>query len=128
MAERRSLGDAIMTPEKIAFISGGEAKKSPPVEKVKVIETVLEASDEPKPADRRARARNRTSREEHEPEATEVLDELLVSRTARFQYRTAQALTRAHLERKLKRLRPTTQQEIIEIAVQVWLRDHGYLD
>src|SRR4051812_22346812 len=100
MAERRSLSDA-MTPEKMAFISGGEAKKTPPADKVKVIETVLEGTDETKPTEKRTRAKSRVAREEHEPEANEVLDELLVSRTARFQYRTAQALTRAHLERKL---------------------------
>src|SRR4051794_16958125 len=122
MAERRSLGDAIMTPEKMAFIGGGEAKKAPAVEKVKDIQPAIEASEEAKPSERRSRPRGRSTREEQEPEANEVLDELLVSRTARFQYRTAQALTRAHLERKLKRLRPTTQQEIIEIAVQAWLR------
>ena len=128
MAERRSLGDAIMTPKKMAFIAGGNAEEVPPVEKVKDIQTSIEAFEEAKPSERRSRSRTRSSREEQEPEATDVLDELLVSRTARFQYRTAQALTRAHLERKLKRLRPTTQQEIIEIAVQAWLRDHGYIE
>lgn len=128
MAERRSLGDAIMTPEKMAFISGGEAKRPPPVEKVKDIAPSIEVTEETKPTERRARTRSRSIREEQEPEPTEILDELLVHRTARFQYRTAQALSRAHLERKLKRLRPSTQQEIIEIAVQAWLRDHGYLD
>jgi hypothetical protein len=128
MVERRSLGDAMMSPEKMAFISGGEAKKTLPVEKVKDIQPSIEVSEDAKPSERRSRTRSRSSREEQEPEASDLLDELLVSRTARFQYRTAQALTRAHLERKLKRLRPTTQQEIIEIAVQAWLRDHGYLD
>ena len=33
-----------------------------------------------------------------------------------------------HLEQKLNRCEPATQQEIIELAVQQWLRSHAFLD
>lgn len=126
MAERRSLTTARMTPEAAAFIQG-ESKQTQ-VENVRLIDVVPTSTEEDKPSDKRMKTRSRAIREEQEPGPSDVLDELLVSRTARFQYRTAQALTRAHLERKLKRLRPSSQQEIIELAVQAWLRDRGYLD
>jgi len=128
MAERRSLGEALITPDKLAFIKGSEAKPQTETAKVKEIELTTVSNEEPKATDKQPRSTRKRAREDEAPEATEVLDEMLVSRTARFQYRTAQALTRAHLERKLKRLKPTTQQEIIEIAVQSWLKDHGYLE
>jgi hypothetical protein len=51
-----------------------------------------------------------------------------MSVTTRLEQRTADALRRAHLEQKLKAMQPSTQQEIIEIAVQGWLRDNGFLD
>ena len=40
----------------------------------------------------------------------------------------AQALLTASLDRKLKRLRPWTQQEIAAEAISTWLRKQGYLD
>lgn len=129
MAERRSLGEAIITPEKLAFIHGAEAKAPLPAESVKTIETSVGGRDDQKPADKKAKTQRRASpRQDHAPEPTDVLNQMLVSVTNRFQHRTAQALKRAHLERKLKNIQPNTQQEIIEIAVQDWLRDHGYLD
>ena len=40
----------------------------------------------------------------------------------------AQALLTASLVRKLKRLRPWTQQEIAADAISAWLRKQGYLE
>ena len=40
----------------------------------------------------------------------------------------AQALLTASLDRKLKRLRPWTQQEIAAEAISTWLRKQGYLE
>jgi hypothetical protein len=62
------------------------------------------------------------------PSETPFIDQLLVPLTTRLQPRTANALRRAYLEQKLKHARPSTQQEIIEAAVQEWLRKSGYLD
>ena len=129
MAERRSLGEAIITPEKLAFIKGAEGKAPSPAENVTIIETSVGGGEELKPAEKRSKVQRRASpRQDQAPEPTEVLNQMLVSVTNRFQHRTAQALKRAHLERKLKSIQPNTQQEIVEIAVQDWLRDHGYLD
>lgn len=127
MVERRSLGDAI-TPEKLAFIKGGESKVSPEPEKVKVIEKALQPAEESKPLENKAKRSKRSTREEQEPEPADVLNQILVSITNRFQHRTVQALRRAHLERKLKNIQPNTQQEIIEMALQEWLTERGYLD
>lgn len=129
MVERRSLGEAINTPEKLAFINGSESKKPQRnAEHTKVIETELSAAEASKPVEKKPKGQRRVSREEQEPEPTEVLNQMLVPITNRFQHRTAQALKRAHLERKLKNIQPNTQQEIVESAVQDWLKDHGYLD
>ena len=127
MVERRSLGDAI-TPEKLAFIKGGESKVASEPEKVKVIETTLQPAEEPKPLENKAKRSRRSTREEQEPEPADVLNQILVSITNRFQHRTVQALRRAHLERKLKNIQPNTQQGIIEMALQEWLTERGYLE
>ena len=126
MAERRSLGDAI-TPEKLAFITGAQPKPPQPVEKVKVIEPPVSEPQEEKPIEKKPKNPRRLSREE-KPDAAEVLSQMKVAVTSRFQHRIAQALRRAHLERKLESIEPNTQQEIVEVAVEKWLNDHGYLD
>jgi hypothetical protein len=47
--------------------------------------------------------------------------------TTKLQYATVQALRRAYLEQKLNHATPDTQQEIVEFAVQDWLKKHGFL-
>jgi hypothetical protein len=47
--------------------------------------------------------------------------------TIRFHARYATALKRASLERQLKGLRPYKLQDIVEEAVEPWLRKNGYL-
>jgi hypothetical protein len=39
----------------------------------------------------------------------------------------AEALQRASLTRKLEKVEPNSLTEILEAAVEPWLRDHGYL-
>jgi len=55
-----------------------------------------------------------------------LLGEVRVPLTTRLQPATADALRRANLEQRLKRLRPATQQEIVEMAVHDWLQRNGY--
>lgn len=55
-------------------------------------------------------------------------DTYLVAITTRLKSKTADALRRAHLEQKLHRHKPDTQQDIIEAAVQHWLIQHAFLD
>lgn len=52
---------------------------------------------------------------------------VLVPLTTRLMPATAEALRRAHLEQKLRRATPSTQQEIVEAAVTEWLRAHDFL-
>lgn len=47
--------------------------------------------------------------------------------TVRFRCDYAAALKRASLERQLQSVRPNTLQDILEEAVEPWLRQHGYL-
>ena len=124
-----------LTPEKVAFIRGSAAKaeKTPPrtttddTEKTIELEApVADASTENARPQRR-RSRGRTSSPE-QPQANEILDQILVPVTFGLQHRTAQALKRAALEQKLKHLRPDKLQEIGEEAITEWLEKSGYLD
>jgi hypothetical protein len=47
--------------------------------------------------------------------------------TVRFRADFAAALKRASLERQLQGVRPNTLQDILEEALEPWLRDHGCL-
>jgi hypothetical protein len=47
--------------------------------------------------------------------------------TIRFRSHFAAALKRASLERQLKGIEPNTLQDILEEAVEPWLRTNGYL-
>ncbi len=47
--------------------------------------------------------------------------------TTRFRADLAQALKRASLERQLRGVQPNTVQDILEQALEPWLRAHGYL-
>lgn len=53
--------------------------------------------------------------------------ELLVSMSFRLPEGLLEALLRAASERKIKRLRPFTQQEIVAEALSGWLKRNGYL-
>lgn len=48
--------------------------------------------------------------------------------TTRIRADYATALKRASLERQLSRTKPNTLQDILEEALQPWLRSNGYLD
>ncbi len=47
--------------------------------------------------------------------------------TVRFRTDYAAALKRASLERQLQSVLPNTYQDILEEALEPWLRSHGYL-
>jgi hypothetical protein len=47
--------------------------------------------------------------------------------TVRFRADYAAGLKRASLERQLQHVQPNTLQDILEEAVEPWLRQHGYL-
>lgn len=143
MAKHRSLGNALLSPEKLAFIKGQDANHAdradaqPPVQSNAVVVPVMEMSTETespatdvqpmrKPNARQSQSTyNATTNHNAVAPANE---DYLVPITTRLQARTAEALRRAYLEQKLSRREPATQQEIIEAAVQEWLRQTGYLE
>ena len=51
----------------------------------------------------------------------------LVSLTVRVPRMVSPGLLLASVDRKLKRQRPWTQQEIVAEALTLWLQQHGYL-
>jgi hypothetical protein len=51
-----------------------------------------------------------------------------VGLTTRIRGDFADALKRASLERQLRKEKPNTQQDILEEALEPWLRKHGYLN
>lgn len=121
-------------PEALAFIKSGVPGKEPkpvadPVidlEPTKIMapppeNAVSEVATEPKEAKAK-----RAVKPQAAPQY--LTNRITVSVTTRLEQRTADALRRAHLEQKLKNVRPATQQEIIEIAVQAWLKENSYLD
>jgi hypothetical protein len=125
MTERRSMGTAFaLTPEKVAFIAGSEtpALAGQNAEQRQVASAVPPHSR--KPQNERAVGR-RTSTE---PEAESLLGVILVPLTTRLQPRTADALRRACLQQRLRGKAPHTQQQIVEIAIDAWLKSNGYLE
>jgi hypothetical protein len=144
MAKHRSLSNALLSPEKMAFIKGQESDRAdttgdlkPPIQSnavvVPVVELTAETSQkqpniepEPRPIVRPSLpTRHDAISHATTPSAN---DDYLVAITTRLQARTADALRRAYLEQKLNRLEPATQQEIIELAVQQWLKSNSFLD
>src|ERR1051326_1016254 len=129
MVERRSMTDAMaLTPEKLAFIHGDQAKpeQGSKVSRPQVVEVQApgERVDSAKqvkatPPERRRGRRPKTVQPalvspvvSDEAEGSQFLPPLLASITTRLSPATAEALRRAALEQKLKRRRPHTQQEI----------------
>jgi hypothetical protein len=101
MAERRSMSNAL-SPEKVAFLRGepGEARPSAPERRT------VENVQRPLPP---SLARGR------------------VTVTVRLEPDVAKALSQASAERKMQRLEPYTQQDIIGDALKQWLQDAGFL-
>ena len=135
MVEKRSLGNALeLSPEKLAFIHPAKAQPS-------VIKSEPEGAPEPEPeqtpeeSDQTTELKTRSVAKRrgraHRPipgvDELSMLPEPWIPLTTRLRPLTADALRRAHLEQRLKRMRPATQQEIVEAAVSAWLTDHDYL-
>jgi hypothetical protein len=125
-----------LSPDKLAFIRGTDSagvktpsekqQVAPPEKTIEFGESKEEASaQETRPQRRRGRGKSAI---QEEPQASQILDRMLVPVTIRLQHRTAQALKRAALEQKLKHQKPDRVQEIGEEAISEWLLKSGYLD
>ena len=125
---RRTLGEALRTanlsPEAKAFLSPGSpeplAKPCSPAIPVPSIPVTPSA---PTPAPEFAPP----SRVLESQPAPLPGTGALVSMTFRVPAEIPSALVRASAERKVRRQRPFTQQEIVAEAVQQWLRSNGFL-
>lgn len=140
---RRSIGEAMaLSADQRAFIQGGvkpavepmtsaTPTDTPPISLNSPVETLAEApvkkvalEPQAKSIRQRSSARSRLSiqLEEEEPMAP-----ILAPLTTRLYPATADALRRACLEQRLRRRKPHTQQEIVELAVRGWLESNGFI-
>lgn len=106
MSERRTLTAGLKTP-------------APPVDPRKEKEFVYGQKVEAKPE---SSARPAAS---EKPPAT--IPPARVPLSTRMRGDFAEALKTASLERQLKKVQPSTLTDILEEAVEPWLRKHGYL-
>jgi hypothetical protein len=100
MAERRNMASAL-SPEKVAFLKGEPPEPRPSMEEQSTEEKGRRVS--PAPAGRER-----------------------VTVTVRLEPDVVAALVQASAERKVKRLHPHSQQDIIGDALKLWLRDAGF--
>jgi hypothetical protein len=100
MAERRSMASAL-TPDKAAFLRGESLEPRPRTEEQSTEEKVRTVSPAPGGRGR-------------------------VTISVRLEPEVVEALSQASAERKVKRLEPYTQQDIIGDALKQWLQDAGF--
>lgn len=121
MAERRSMNQALtLSPEKVAFIHHGSSPDDANQRK--------DAASDSDATNKEASSRSTADHSQlNEPLVSSTdIPPVLVPLTTRLLPDTAEALRRAHLEQKLRRRSPSTQQEIVEEAVCRWLTEKGY--
>lgn len=143
MAQRRSLNSAMtLTPDKMAFIQGKSTPEQttqvqteePPMqsavaESVSALEAAAEVRQVREARERPIRQRRSAApRSNRNQEPTPHLEHFRVGVTVRIHPEIADALRRAHLEQKIRRESPGTQQEIVESALSDWLERNGYLE
>lgn len=103
MAERRSLAEGLKATPKVdsvvarEFVYQGKAENAPPV----------------------------AAKPEAGPPPVPVINRVSLSTRIRDDF--AKALKRASLERQLQGVEPNTLQDILEQAIEPWLRSNGYL-
>ncbi|WP_169973989.1 hypothetical protein [Tautonia rosea] len=106
MAERRSLIEGIKNP-------------NPPVDPEKEKAFVFRDKKDAKPDEGGPPMAANTSRTQSNPSRVPL--------STRIRADFAAALKRASLERQLEGIEPNTLQDILEQAIEPWLRDNGYL-
>ncbi len=109
MVKRRSLDDALITPEEQAFLSAGIATPENPVPNEPAKSEVAPAPLPPV-----------------KPEISRAAEGGLVSLNIRIAPPIMAALLRASMERKIQRLEPYTQRDIVSEALAVWLKTNSY--
>ncbi len=129
MAERRSMTQALaMSPEKLTFIRGASATHDAVTAQAHPAEQIPPHAENAAgptlvPDTSNRDESNRPILAHPAPPSSEPL----VPLTTRLSASTAESLRRAHLEQKLHRRVPATQQEIVEEAVVEWLISRQFL-
>lgn len=107
MTERRSLAEGIKKPE---------------IDRTVEDEFVFQAKSSPSPTKPAA-----ANSEEPRKAAPSLLPPRRSPLTSKIRTEFVEALKRASLERQLAGIRPHQLQEILEEAIEPWLKQHGYL-
>ena len=146
MSRHRSLAEAIsQDPEKVKFIQGTHSETCKPANTTTQIAVAPDSneseiavhanSEKGMPTTRGKTAKAVKTSQMNEDDSREGgtiahprprLTHAVVPVTTRFKQETAEALRRASLERKLAGETPSTQQQIVELAVAGWLENNGY--
>ena len=121
MVKRRSLDDAL-TPEEEEFVRQSPPTKAKP--KTQKPKPKKETPPMSKPAFKREISPT-TSQTANDPAEGSAARTSSVN--ARIDPLITTALLHAAFDRRLKRLTPATQQDIIAEALSQWLKKHGYL-
>ena len=123
---RRTLSAALqtgsLTDAALDFVKAGTPKAAADAVLSAVVPAKPAAVEEPRPVARSLKRRLQIS-DDGDPEA----EAGLVSLTVRVPRVVPPGLLLASVDRKLKRQRPCTQQEIVAEALTHWLQQHGYL-
>ena len=133
-----ALRTADLSPEELAFIRAGTPQpklveitpqtKPPPTaateDTADSLDTRPERTQKPESLEK-ARALKPRATREREPESTPLAHRINLS--IRVPTEIPEGLLRASTDRKLKRIKPSSQQEIAAEAISEWLSRHGYL-
>ena len=128
MVKRRSLDDAL-SPEEQSFLENGKQAKSEPKPKAKPKSTPRkEESPMARPALKQDYAPPPKAAVPPTPAIPQFTMAGAVSLNVRIEPEISTALLRASMERKIQRLSPFTQRDIVAEAIADWLKKNGHLN
>lgn len=129
MVKRRSLDDAL-TPEEQSFLEIGKPAKAAPKPKAKAkpkATSSKETSPMPRTALKQEFAPPPSALVPPTPALPQFTMAGAVSLNVRIEPEISTALLRASMDRKIQRLDPFTQRDIVAVALAEWLKKHGYM-
>jgi len=125
VVNRRSLDDAL-SPDEQSFLETGKTAKAEPKPKSEAT-----SKKENPPMARAALKENFAQRPTAQVSPSSALPQFTmagaVSLNVRIEPEISTALLRASMDRKIQRLDPFTQRDIVAEALAEWLKNHGYL-
>ena len=129
MVKRRSLDDAL-TPEEQSFLDTGKPAKAAPKAKPNSKPKATSSKENP-PMARTALKEDFAQRPSAPMPPSPALPQFTmagaVSLNVRIEPEISTALLRASMDRKIQRLDPFTQRDIVAEALASWLKANGYL-